>query len=85
MVKPKEFYFQFQYSFVDYILACHNTHTKCLTGIHGQHIIDFTDFAPSHPGFSEPIVIKGGRDVMEYFEYITSGWTLYPFLAFTGY
>ena len=70
MVKPKEFYFQFQYSFVDYVLAGHNTPNKCLMGIHG-HIIDFTDFAPSHPGLSEPIVVEGGRDVTEYFEDVT--------------
>ena len=67
MVKPKELYFQFQYSFVDYVLAGHDAPKKCLMGIHG-HIIDFTDFAPSHPGLSEPIVVEGGRDVTEYFE-----------------
>ena len=70
MVKPKELYFQFQYSFVDYVLAGHDAPTKCLMGIHG-HIIDFTDFAPSHPGLSEPIVVEGGRDVTEYFEDVT--------------
>eukprot|EP00980_Cylindrotheca_fusiformis_P009965 scaffold2202_cov87-Cylindrotheca_fusiformis.AAC.1 len=63
----KEFYFRFQLAFVDYVLAGHNQKTKCLMGLHG-HIFDFTQFAPSHPGLSEPIVRECGRDITEYFE-----------------
>ena len=71
---------------MDYVLAGHNAHTKCLLGIHG-HIINFTDFSPCHPEFSEPrIVVEGRRDdVMEYFEDVKIGWTLCPFSALTGY
>lgn len=63
----RTFYFRFQLSFMDYILAGHNHKTKCLLGMHG-HVFDFTDFAPHHPGLSEPILIDCGRDVTFQFE-----------------
>jgi hypothetical protein len=63
----KEFYFRFQLAFVDYILAGRNQNMKCLMGLHG-HIFDFTEFAPSHPGLSEPIVRECGQDVTGFFE-----------------
>jgi len=63
----KHFYFHFQQSFLNYILAGHNSPSLCLMGIHG-HIFDFTDFAPSHPGLSDPIILEGGRDVTLWFE-----------------
>ncbi|CAJ1942032.1 unnamed protein product [Cylindrotheca closterium] len=63
----KEFYFRFQLAFVDYILAGQNSESRCLMGIHG-HIFDFTDFAPNHPGLSEPIQLECGKDVTHFFE-----------------
>uniref|UniRef100_A0A7S1BYM0 Cytochrome b5 heme-binding domain-containing protein n=1 Tax=Corethron hystrix TaxID=216773 RepID=A0A7S1BYM0_9STRA len=67
MENSKAFYFLFRHSFVDYVLAGKNGKEQCLMGIHG-HIFDFTEFAPHHPGLSEPILVECGRDVTEFFE-----------------
>ena len=65
----REFYFKFQETYLNYVLAGHNTSTSCLLGIHG-HIFDFTNFAEYHPGLAEPILVECGRDATYFFENI---------------
>ena len=43
----------------------HNVQWGCVAT---SNIIDFADFAPSHPGLSKPVIVEGGRDVTDYFE-----------------
>lgn len=45
----KEFYFLFAQSYLDYVLAGHNTLDSCLVGIH-SNIYNITPFLFSHPG-----------------------------------
>jgi cytochrome b involved in lipid metabolism len=45
----KDFYFLFGQSYLDYVIAGHNTLTNCLVGIH-SNIYDITPFLFSHPG-----------------------------------
>ena len=45
----KDFYFLFGQSYIDYVLAGHNTFTSCLVGIH-SNIYDISVFLFSHPG-----------------------------------
>jgi len=63
----KTFYFNFHLSYINYLLAGHNTDKRCLLGLHG-HILDFTNYAQHHPGLSEPIMVECGRDATEFFE-----------------
>mmetsp|Transcript_15027 Transcript_15027/g.17264 ORF Transcript_15027/g.17264 Transcript_15027/m.17264 type:complete len:235 (-) Transcript_15027:39-743(-) len=63
------FYFEFQQYYIAYVLKGYNTPSQCFMGLHG-HILDFTGFAPYHPGLSEPIVVECGRDVTRLFEEI---------------
>jgi len=65
----RTFYFEFQQCYMDYVLKGCNTPSQCYMGLHG-HILDFTKFAPYHPGLSEPIVVECGRDVTTLFEEI---------------
>lgn len=67
-IPVKDFYFHFQYGYMDYVLAGHNTPKRCLFGLHG-HIFDFTEFAPHHPGLMDPILLEGGgKDATNIFE-----------------
>lgn len=45
----KDFYFLFGQSYLDYVLAGHNTFSSCLVGIH-SNIYDISLFLFSHPG-----------------------------------
>lgn len=45
----KDFYFLFGHSYLDYVLAGHNTFQSCLVGIH-SNIYNITPFLFSHPG-----------------------------------
>ena len=62
----KEFYFQFQLSWLNYILAGHNTYESCLVGIHGN-ALNITDFIEQHPGSPETILMHSGIDATHYF------------------
>lgn len=62
----KEFYFQFQLSWLNYILAGHNTYQSCLVGIHGN-ALNITDFIDHHPGSPETILMHSGIDATHYF------------------
>ena len=63
----KVFYFEFGISFMNYILAGHNTVASCLVGIHGD-IFDLTEFMTSHPGSPDTLLVNSGRDATKYFE-----------------
>lgn len=57
----KEFYFRFGLSYLNYVIAGHNSASCCLVGLAG-HIYDLTGFLSSHPGSSETVLVHAGRD-----------------------
>mmetsp|Transcript_2792 Transcript_2792/g.4176 ORF Transcript_2792/g.4176 Transcript_2792/m.4176 type:complete len:429 (+) Transcript_2792:145-1431(+) len=62
----KRFYFEFQQTYVDYCLVGCNTPSRCYLGLHG-HIINFTHYAPHHPGMDGILFLCGG-DLTTIFE-----------------
>ena len=63
----KDFYFRFSTSYMNYVLAGHNTYGRCLVGI-GGHIYDLSLFLVSHPGSPETVMAHGGQDATTFFE-----------------
>lgn len=62
----KAFYFEFQLSWLNFILAGHNTYQSCLVGIHGN-ALNVTDFIDHHPGSPETLLMHSGLDSTRYF------------------
>jgi cytochrome b involved in lipid metabolism len=65
----KEFYFLFGLSYLNYVLAGHNTTDRCLIGLRG-HIYDLTLFLTSHPGSPETVMAFAGKESSTFFESI---------------
>lgn len=63
----KDFYFLFGQSYLDYVLAGHNTFESCLVGIH-SHIYDITPFLFSHPGSPDTLMVHSGGDATRFFD-----------------
>jgi len=63
----KDFYFLFGQSYLDYVLAGHNTFSSCLVGIH-SNIYDITPFLFSHPGSPDTLMVHSGRDATCFFD-----------------
>lgn len=63
----KDFYFLFGQSYLDYVLAGHNTLQSCLVGIH-SHIYDITPFLFRHPGSPDTLMVHSGRDATGFFD-----------------
>eukprot|EP00978_Attheya_sp_CCMP212_P004087 scaffold8837_cov54-Attheya_sp.AAC.5 len=63
----KIFYFTFGQTYLDYVLAGHNSVGDCLVGLHG-HIFDISNFVESHPGSPETLLVHAGRDATRFFE-----------------
>jgi len=63
----KDFYFVFGQSYVDYVLAGHNTFNSCFVGIH-SNIYNITPFLFSHPGSPETLMVHSGRDATIFFD-----------------
>lgn len=51
------FYIDFEYCWIDWLLAGFNTETMCLIGLHGC-ILDVTSFLNEHPGSPETITVS---------------------------
>lgn len=65
----KAFYFEFGATFLNYVLAGHNTSTSCLVGIHGD-VYNLTAFLNIHPGSPDTLLVNSGRDATKYFEHM---------------
>ena len=63
----KDFYFTFNESWLNWIIAGCNSTEKCLIGLHG-HIFDISDFVEQHPGSTETLLLQAGRDATLFFE-----------------
>jgi len=63
----KDFYFLFGQSYLEYVLAGHNTFDRCLVGIH-SNIYDITPFLFSHPGSPDTLMVHSGRDATNFFD-----------------
>jgi hypothetical protein len=63
----KAFYFEFGATYLNYVLAGHNTTESCLVGIHGN-VYDLTNFLETHPGSPDTLLVNSGRDATNYFE-----------------
>lgn len=63
----RRFYFEFEWGWVDWLLAGYNREDECLVGIHDS-IYDLTDFLEMHPGSKETILLHAGSDATTYFE-----------------
>lgn len=63
----KDFYFLFDQSHLDYVLAGHNTLNSCLVGIH-SNIYNITPFLFSHPGSPDTLMVHSGRDATNFFD-----------------
>lgn len=63
----RDFYFLFGQSYLDYVLAGHNTFNSCLVGIH-SNIYNITPFLFSHPGSPDTLMVHSGRDATNFFD-----------------
>jgi hypothetical protein len=63
----KKFMLDFEYGWLDWILAGHNTPQLCALAIHGC-IYDVTKFVSSHPGSPETLLDHAGMDATDIFE-----------------
>ncbi len=60
----KLFFSVFELSWLDWVLAGCNSESLCLVGIHGS-IFDVTQFLDNHPGSSDTLMEKSGRNSTE--------------------
>lgn len=65
----KYFYLEFQYAWMDWLLAGFTTPEKCIVGIYGR-VLDITSFLSEHPGSPESLVDNAGCDATEMFNEI---------------
>jgi len=66
-VVDKRLYFEFGQTYMNYLLAGHNTMQSCLVGLHGN-IYNITDFLEEHPGSPETLLVHAGQDATQLFE-----------------
>ena len=60
------FYLEFEFSWLDWLLAGCNTEDCCLIGLQGA-ILDITEFLPRHPGSGESLTEAAGGDATDVF------------------
>lgn len=65
----KYFYLEFQYAWMDWLLAGFTTPEKCMVGVYGR-VLDITAFLGEHPGSPESLVDNAGCDATEMFNEI---------------
>ncbi|KAL3932318.1 MAG: hypothetical protein SGBAC_010906, partial [Bacillariaceae sp.] len=63
----KTFYFMFQQTYLNWIIAGENTMDRCLVGLHGS-IYDISSFLNAHPGSPETLMVHSGQDATRFFE-----------------
>eukprot|EP00903_Cladosiphon_okamuranus_P015081 g13950.t1 len=63
----KEFFFEFEASWLEWLAAGQNFESSCLVGVHGR-LYDITDFMHQHPGSPETLMDNAGADASEMFE-----------------
>ncbi len=63
----KEFFFEFEMSWLEWLAAGQNLETSCLVGVHGR-LFDITEFMHRHPGSPETLMDNAGADASEMFE-----------------
>lgn len=63
----KEFFFEFEVSWLEWLAAGQNFESSCLVGVHGR-LYDITDFMHQHPGSPETLMDNAGADASEMFE-----------------
>ena len=63
----EQLYFEFGQTYINYLIAGHNSIRDCLVGLHGN-IYDITAFLDIHPGSPETIQIHAGREATRHFE-----------------
>jgi hypothetical protein len=61
------FFFLFEVSWMDMLLAGYCTQSRCLVGLHNTTIADVTSFVESHPGSPETLTEGAGCDASEAF------------------
>lgn len=57
---------EFEFCWIDWLLAGCNTSECCMIGLEGR-ILDITSFLPFHPGSPETILCNAGGDVTRFF------------------
>lgn len=61
LIDPKlswmHFYINFEYCWIDWLLAGFNTEERCLVGLHGC-VLDLTSFLNEHPGSPETLTVS---------------------------
>jgi len=65
----RRFYFLFQVTWMDWLLAGYCTPSRCLLGLN-RKLLDASSFIASHPGSPETLTEAGGCDATEAFEEI---------------
>jgi len=65
----QQFYFEFQLSWLCYVIAGHNTEKSCLIGLF-NNVLDITDFIPNHPGSTETLLMHAGCDATQVFTHL---------------
>ncbi|CAM9220374.1 unnamed protein product [Scytosiphon promiscuus] len=63
----KDFFFEFQASWLEWLAAGQNLESSCLVGVHGR-LYDITEFMHRHPGSPETLMDNAGRDASAFFE-----------------
>ena len=63
----KNFFFEFEASWLEWIAAGQNFESSCLVGLHGR-LYDLTQFMHGHPGSPETLMDNAGADATEFFE-----------------
>ena len=63
----KEFFFEFEASWLEWLAAGQNHESSCLVGVHGR-LFDITEFMHEHPGSPETLMDNAGADASEMFE-----------------
>jgi predicted heme/steroid binding protein len=63
----KYFYFEFEWSWIDWLIGGYNAEDGCYVGIDGA-VYDLTKFLEQHPGSKETILIHAGSDATAFFE-----------------
>ncbi|CAN0112146.1 unnamed protein product, partial [Ectocarpus fasciculatus] len=63
----REFFFEFEATWLEWLAAGQNLESSCLVGVHGR-LYDITDFMHRHPGSPETLMENAGADASEFFE-----------------
>ncbi|CAN0556432.1 unnamed protein product, partial [Ectocarpus sp. 8 AP-2014] len=63
----REFFFEFEATWLEWLAAGQNFESSCLVGVHGR-LYDITDFMYRHPGSPETLMENAGADASEFFE-----------------